>query len=96
MPTATTLTLLAIITTITIPAIVAYGNLRDKMATLTTELANLKMVDARQAQDIDHEARRNDAQDARMGTMADMLSRIDTNVQRLVDNDNSLRRQPHA
>lgn len=92
MPTGTIIALLAIIASITIPALAAYGKLRDEMATLRSQIIALRSEDERNARDITHEAQRNDAQDGKLSTMADTLSRIDTNVQRLVDTDNALRR----
>jgi hypothetical protein len=95
MPTPVEYTLLAIIISVAIPAIAAYGKLRDEMATLRAEIIALKTEDLRNARDIQDESHRNDAQDNMLGSLRDTLSRIDTNVQRLIDIDNEQRRTGH-
>lgn len=92
MPSPVEYTLLAIIISIALPAIAAYGKLRDEMATLRAEIISLRVEDARNAKDIQDEAHRNDMQDASLGTMRETLARIDSNVQRLVDSESDERR----
>lgn len=85
MPTPIELTLLGIIVAITIPGISGYGKLKDEIATMRAKILSLEAQDTRNAADIAHEARRNDAQDTSLSTIRETLSRIDTNVQRLLE-----------
>jgi hypothetical protein len=96
MPTPVEFTILAIFISIALPGIQAYGKLRDEMATLRAEIVSLKVEDARNAKDIQDESHRNDLQDASLGTMRETLARIDSNVQRLVDNESDERRKRPA
>ncbi len=87
MPTPIELTILGIIVSITIPGLAAYGNLRDQMATLKSAVSNLREEDERNTKAIRHEAQRNDMQDQHLSTIRETMGRIDTNVQRLLENE---------
>jgi CRISPR/Cas system-associated endonuclease Cas1 len=84
--------ILTIIISITVPAVAAYGKLRDDMATFRAEIVSLKVTDLRNTKDIEDECRRNDHQDIGLAAVRELLARIDSNVQRLVTNDESQRR----
>lgn len=78
MPTPVEITIISIFVAICIPALTGYGKMRDEMATLRERVGqNQQLIAA--------ESRRNDTQDAHLQAMLQTLTRVDTNVARLLD-----------
>ena len=85
MPTPIELGFMAVFIPAIIAALNGYGKLRDEMSTIRAEINACKTEDKRNAEDITKESRRNDMQDQRINEIMQLLVKIDTNVNRLLE-----------